>query len=793
MIKSYLKIAWRNLMKNKLYSLVNIIGLTIGIVSCLLIGVYIKHELGYDHFNKNADNIVRVTMEYRSGGPSQKTSVTGTKVGPQLKRMFPEIVDYARLYKTSRIVGYGDLLFNEKNFIYAEPSFFKIFSYKLIKGNADEALNSPDKIIITQSAAKKYFHDEDPIGKIMKSEHQNYTVSAIAADAPSNSQIKFDFLVPFNTLSRAKEEKYNDANYITYLLLKSPEQIQPLQQKISSYMKMVDKTELHLTGNQFLTFYLEPLKKVHLYSNLPGDLAPAGSIVYIYILVIVAVLILIIACVNYVNLAIAQSAGRGAEISIRKVMGAGKSQLFTQFVGEALLVTGICILLAIGIAYIALPYFNQVAGIQFKYSLFFDPIIIAGLLLLTGIIGLAAGAYPALLLSNIKLSKILKTGFSFTSGKSIRKPLIVFQFVISIFLIVTTIVILQQLSFIRNKDIGYNKSNIVVLPTGYNPQYVDELKKEMLNIPGVESVASANNEPVNVMWGDAIQTADGKNLTVNALPMDEDFIKTLQLKIIAGSGFTQTDVLQIDTTNNYKNFKYAFILNESAVRALGWTPQEAIGKHIEKGEQGIIKGVVKDFNFKSFHTTIGPLVLFLDHFQTAALFARITGNNTSNTLKAIQALWKQRVPDRPFEYKFLDEDFDALYRTEQQTAKVFTTFSFLAILLACLGLFAITAYSVVQRTKEIGIRKVLGANVSSIILLISKDFLLMVIIAMIIATPIAWYMSYTWLQDFAYRINIHWWIFIAAGAASLIVAAITVSVQAAKAALANPVDSLKNE
>ena len=793
MIKSYLKVAWRNLMKNKLYSLVNIIGLTIGIVSCLLIGIYIKHELGYDHFNKNADNIVRVTMEYNHGGASQKMAVTGTKVGPQFKRIFPEISDYVRLYKNSQIVGYRDLLFKEDNFIYAEPSFFKIFSYKLIKGNVNEALNAPDKIIITQSAAKKYFHDEDPMGKIMKSENKNYVVSAVAADVPSNSQIKFDFIIPFNTLRQAKKEQYYGANYITYLLLKNKEQMRPLQEKITAYMKIIDKTELNLTGSQFVTFHLDPLKKVHLYSNLPGDLAPAGSIVYIYILIIVAVLILVIACVNYVNLAIAQSAGRGAEISIRKVMGAGKPQLFTQFIGEALLVTVIGILLAIGIAYIALPYFNQVAGIQFKYSVFFDPIIIASLILLALTIGLAAGAYPALLLSNIKLSKILKTGFSFTSGKSIRKPLIVFQFVISIFLIITTIIILQQLSYIRNKDIGYNKSNIMVLPTGYNLQHIDELKKELSNIPGVESVASANNEPVNVMWGDAIQTPDGKSLTVNALPMDEDFIKTLQLKIIAGSGFTQTDVLQIDTTNNYKNFQYAFILNESAVRALGWTPQQAIGKHIAKGEPGIIKGVVKDFNFKSFHTPISPLILFLDHFQTEALFARITGNNTSNTIKAIQTLWSARVPDRPFEYKFLDDDFDALYRTEQQTASVFTTFSFLAILLACLGLFAITAYSVVQRTKEIGIRKVLGANVSSIILLISKDFLLMVIMAMIIASPIAWYMSYKWLQDFAYRINIHWWIFIAAGAASLIVAAITVSVQAAKAAMANPVDSLKNE
>ncbi|SDS47120.1 putative ABC transport system permease protein [Mucilaginibacter mallensis] len=795
MLKSYLKIAWRNLRKNKLYAVINITGLTIGIVSCLLIGVYIRHELSYDRFNENADKIVRVTMEFNHGGGSQKFAFTGTKVGPQFKRTFPEIADYVRLYKWPRIVSYNNLLFKENNFVYAEPSFFKIFSFKLKEGDIIDALSSPDKIVITETIAKKYFNDEDPIGKILKVGDKNFRVSAIAADAPSNSQIRFDFLVPFNTLDQAKKEQYYGANYTTYLLLKEKGQISSLQTKISAYMKMVDRDELNLTGSQFVRLYIEPLTKVHLYSNLPGDAEPNGSIVYIYILIVVAILILVIACVNYVNLAIAQSAGRGAEISIRKVMGAGRLQLFTQFIGEALMVATIGIVLAIGIAYIALPYFNQLSGMQFSYAVFFNPVIMVSLVLLALIIGLFAGAYPALLLANIRLSKILKAGFSFTSGKSTRGSLIIFQFVISIFLIITTVIILQQLSFIRNKDIGYNKSNVMVVPVGYEmmPQ-MDGLKKQLANIPGVESVAAANNEPVNVMWGDAIKTDDGKSLTVNALPMDEDFIKTMQLKIIAGSDFTYSDVLQMDdTTNNHKNFHYTFILNESAARALGWTPEQAIGKKISKDAPGVVKAVVKDFNFKSLHMPISPLLLFLDHNQSQDLFVRINANQTSAVIQAIQSLWKQRVQNRPFEYKFLDDDFDALYRTEQRTAGVFSTFSALAILLACMGLFAITAFSVVQRTKEIGIRKVLGANVSSIVLLISKDFLFMVIIAMAIASPIAWYMSAQWLQGFAYRIHIYWWVFASAGIVSLMVAAITVSVQAIKAALANPVDSLKSE
>src|ERR1700744_3278408 len=559
MLKSYFKIAWRNLKKNKLYSLINITGLTVGIISCLLIGVYIKHELSYDRFNTNADKIVRVTMEYNLGGASQQMAVTGTKVGPQFKRIFPEVADYVRMMKSSRIVGYNNQLFEESNFFYAEPSLFKIFSFKLIKGNVDEALNAPGKIVITQTMAKKYFGNDEPIGKVLKSEGQDYVVSAVAADAPSTSQIKFDFIIPFNTLKQVQKEEYFGANYITYLLLKNKDQVQPLQAKITAYMKGVSKTEMHLTGSQFLALYLAPLTSVHLHHNLPADLEPAGSIMYIYILLVVAALILVIACVNYVNLAIAQSAGRGAEISIRKVMGAGRQQLFTQFIGEALLITTIGILLAIGIAYLALPYFNQVAGMQFTYSAFFDPTTIISLLALAAIIGLVAGAYPALLLSNVKLSKILKAGFSFTSGKGARKPLIIFQFVISIFLIITTVVILQQLSYIRNKDVGYNKSNVVVLPTGYNLPNIDGLKKEIRNLAGVQSVAAANNEPVNVGWGDAIQTGDGKSLTVNALPMDEDFIKTMDLKIVAGSDFSQADVLQLDTSNHEKNYHTTFM------------------------------------------------------------------------------------------------------------------------------------------------------------------------------------------------------------------------------------------
>jgi putative ABC transport system permease protein len=795
MIKNYFKIAWRNLKKNRLYAFINITGLTVGIVSCLLIGIYIKHELSYDRFNENADRIVRVTMDYGHGEAPQKVAVTGTKVGPQFKRTFPGVADFVRLEKRSDVVTSGSRIFRENGILYADPSFLKIFSFKLMNGDRKTALNDPGKIIITQSTAKKYFDNNDPIGKTLKLSDKSYMVAGIAENAPTNSQIQFDFIVPFGNLSAAKRaEEWWSANYITYLLLKDRSDIKPLQNQVTRYMADVDKSELKMPAGQYLTYHLEPLTSVHLRSALAG-IEPNGSVTYIYIMLIVALLILVIACVNYINLSIAQSAGRGAEIGIRKVMGAAKNQLFRQFIGESVFVTLIAVVVAFGLGLLLLPVFNQVSGKQFTSGILFDPVIVIGLVVLGAVIGFAAGAYPAMLLSNVRLAKILKSGFSFTSGQRVRSSLIIFQFVISIFLIVTTVVILQQLSYIRNKDIGYNKSNVVDLPVDYKIQrQVGALKKAIASIPGVESVASANNTPVDVKWGDGIQTADGKDISVNALPMDEDFIKTMQIKIVAGTDFNQTDVLQIDTTHQGKNFRYSFMLNESAARALGWTPEQAIGKEIKKGgTPGRIKAVVKDFNFKSFHDPISPLLIFLDHFQTQDVVARINGRNTASVISSMEKVWKERFPERPFEYKFVDEDYDALYRTEQRAAGVFTTFSILAIMLACLGLFAVTAYAVVQRTKEIGIRKVLGANVSSIILLISKDFLYLVILAAAIASPIAWYISNKWLQDFAYRINIHWWVFAGAGAACLIVAGITVSVQAFKAAMVNPVKSLKSE
>jgi putative ABC transport system permease protein len=499
------------------------------------------------------------------------------------------------------------------------------------------------------------------------------------------------------------------------------------------------------------------------------------------------------------NLATAQSAGRTAEIGIRKVLGAQRKQIFKQFIGESMFIVSIVVALSFLFAIILLPFFNRLTGNQLDASVILKPFTLLSLVALGIVVAFAAGSYPAIILSNLKLIKVLKSGFSFSSsGNSLRKSLIVFQFVISIFLIICTTIVVQQLFYIKNKDLGYSKEQLVVLPLDNKMRVgYDALKKRFLDIPGVKSVAAAYEEPTDIGWSDGIQVPGPSNtsapLSVNAIPVDEDFVKTMGMTIVAGNDYSLTDVQQFDTSENGRNLRYTFMMNETAVMALGWKPEDAIGKTINKGRDGTVKAVVKDFHFRSMHEAITPLVIFLDKRLTQKMFVKIAGNNVEQTLKHLENTWKQSVTHRPFQFHFLDDDYEALYKNEQRTAGVFITFSSLAIILACLGLFALTAYAVVQRTKEIGIRKVLGATITNIMSLLSKDFLLLVGIAILVAIPIAWFAANKWLQDFTYRIQLEWWVFVIAGLATVVIALITISFQAIKAAFTNPVNSLRTE
>ncbi|MFI5186638.1 MAG: ABC transporter permease [Chitinophagales bacterium] len=800
MIKNYFKIAWRSVLKNKLYSFINFSGLAIGITCCILIGEYIVDEISYDKFNINANRIARVTMEYSSGGTVNQYAQTGTKVGPQFKRSFPEIEDFTRLMKFQRVISYRDKLFSEKNFLYADPSFFRIFSFPFVEGNPSDALSSTDKIVLTQSAAKKYFGNDEAIGKIVKVNDRNFSVSAVVKDVPGNSQIQFAYVIAFNNLDAAATEQWWTANYITYLLLHNKDDINKVQQKITAYMKTGSvRQEYGAEGSDYLTYHIEPFTWVHMHSALDG-LEPNGSIIYIYILGVIALLILAIACVNYTNLSTAQAAGRSAEIGIRKVMGALRYQLFAQFISESLLITSLAAIAALLLSTQLFPLFNSITGKHLSGSMMFQPMPLLYIFLGILFIGFAAGVYPSLILSGTVIIKILKAGFSLSSsGKGVRKWLIMFQFVISVFLIIATIIILQQINYIRNKNLGYDKEHILELPIESRvSQSYYAIKKQVSLLPQVQSVSGAYSSPVLAEWGDDITTDNGYGkikLPITAIPVDLDFIKTLNMKILAGSDYTMADLQQLDESNKNNNPQYAYMLNETALKKIGWSLQQAIGKTISVSgsRPGVVKAVVKDFNFQSMHEPIGPLMIFLDTQWVRNMFVKVSGSNISNTVQQIEKIWKDRVPYRPFEYRFLDDEFESLYKTEQHTAQLFSIFSGLAILLACLGLFGLTAFTTVQRTKEIGIRKVLGANVTSIVSALSKDFMKLVLLAFMIASPVAYYFMHQWLGGFAYRISISWLVFAVAGIAALLIALVTVCFHAIKAAIANPVKSLRTE
>jgi putative ABC transport system permease protein len=730
-----------------------------------------------------------------------KTANTGTKPGPQFKRVFPSIEKYARTFISHSVIKNGDKIFDEPRFLYADTSFFSIFSFKIIEGNAATALDAPDKIVLTKSMAKKYFGNEDALGKTLTSSGKDLRVSAVCQDAPENSQIKFDFVTQFANLGdNVKNETWWTANWITYLLLHGQKDISPLQKQINHYMQTPEvRNEAGLTGKDYLAYHLEPLTKVHLYSSLPGH-EPNGSITNIYILSLIALLILVIACANYTNLATAQSAGRSSEIGMRKVMGASKKQVFIQFISESSVITFTAALLAFILALFMIPYFNQITGNHFTTSALLKPLPILSLIVFTFLISFFAGLYPALVLSGMQVMGVLKKGFNFTGGNNwLRKALIVTQFGISVFLIIYTVVILQQMHFMQTKDLGYDKEHIVVLPIGGNMRdNFQNLKEAFEKVPGVQAVTASYETPEDVGWGDGITATDEKgehNISLNAMPVDLDFTKTLKMKMAAGRDFQRSDFGMMDTADNYANYRQPFIINETLAKKIGWTAQEAIGKRISKDATmtGPVVGVVKDFNFTSLHDPIGPLVIFLGRDYSHDFMLRIGSADLKNTISNIQTVWNERIPDRPFSYHFLDDDYNKLYVSEQRTSSLFSIAAGLAIILACLGLFGLAAFTTLQRTKEIGIRRVLGANVSSITLLISKNFLQLVAIAILIAAPLAWFAGNKWLQNFAFRIPVHWYIFAATAIVTCLIALTTVGYHSVKASLSNPVESLRSE
>jgi putative ABC transport system permease protein len=802
MIKTYFKTAWRYLLNNKTSTIISITGLAVGICCFLLLSTYLLNELRYDRFHANADRIVRVGNHHQSANDNQASdiSVTPTALVPVLKKQISEIEDGVRVHNYSEYkaatVQYGDNIFTESKMLLADDSFFKIFSFKFLEGNPVAALSDPSSVVITASIAKKYFGNTDPMGKVFKvNQTNNLTITGVIEDVPAYSQIKFELMGNYAIMDRSKDLRWDSANDYSYFLLKPEADIQQVQRKISAYVNNILKADLKAGDKMW--YPLEPLTSVHLSSKMTGGLETPGNIKYIYILSVVAVILLILACINFLNLVTAKAAERAHEIGVRKVMGAERSQLFVQFIAEAGLITLFSLLTGVLLAWLSFSGFNNFTGQQLGFGTWQLSWLIGALLVLFVAVTFIAGTYPALYLSAFKPVSTMKGGGSNRSG-NLRKGLVIFQFTVSVFFIICTLIVGSQLQFIQKTDTGINRAQVVILDSGGMPySQIETFKSAISSLPGVLSSSASYDSPINIGGGYSLNEVEGKSstysLSVTAIPVEKNFTNTLGIKLVQGSSFTLSDE-KLSLEKDDKKRVTAFIINETAAKALGWKPEEAIGKRINmNGRVGTIKAVAKDFNFASLHQAITPVVIFTEYFWFGKIIIKTSGKNMDNTIAGLKDNWKKFYPNSPFQFHFLDQEYDAMYRAEQRTGNILNVFTVVTIFISCLGLFGLAVFTTKQRFKEVSIRKVMGASVTNIVALISSDFMKLVFVAVIIASPLAWYAMNSWLQDFAYRIHIQWWVFVLAGGISIVIAFATVSFQSIKAALLNPVKSLRSE
>jgi len=800
MLKNYLIIAWRSLRKHFTYSLINILGLSLGFATFLLLTTWIRHELSYDQFHKNSKQIYRGSMEYSFGGQTSKTSVSPTALLPVMQKNFPEVINGTRVYNPSAwnpyIVRKDDKLFQEGKFYYADSAFFNVFTFQLISGTPDKVLSEPNTVVLTESTAKKYFGNDDPIGQVLQINNRtDYTVTGLMKDVPTNSHFQFDFMASFSSLAAAKQQSWWSANYQTYVLVQPGADIHMLADKTNDIVKKELASELTNPGD-YVKYNFMPLTDIYLRSDF-DEYEIVGNIQYVYLFGIIALLIVAIACINYVNLATARAADRAKEVGIRKVVGALKNQLFFQFIGESMIITFISFFAAFLLAQLGLAGFNMLTGKSFHTLDLMQPEFLVICFAAAIIIALIAGAYPALAITAFKPVSILKGNFR-TSSKGIwlRQSLVIFQFSISIVMIVGTLIILKQVNYIQNKRLGYEKENVLVLPLDHKTEEVySQLKTELLRSGKAKVVARASESPTKLKggYGITIEGGSDKGMITTGTPVDEEFIPAMGMELVSGRNFNENDLLKAktDTTGG----SYTFILNESALKELSIDVDKAVGTRVGLGQRkGEIIGIVKDFHFTSLHEKIAPLVLFPEEEQFNFIFVKLNSGDVKQNLETIKQICANVIPHRPFEYKFLDEQYTALYSSEQKIGAICTVFATLTIVIACLGLFGLVAFAASQKVKEIGIRKVLGATSPSIVLLITKDYSKLVILSIIIGLPLAYYLiENLWLSGFAYRTDIGILPFVAAASGCLIIAFGTASYQAIRASMIDPVNALRSE
>lgn len=807
MIKNYFKVAMRSLLKNKFYSLLNISGLAIGIASCLMIMLFVADELSYDTYYDNSENTYRLTMAGALNGSAFDLAVVGPSVGKALLDDYPEVTDFGRFrQRGSPFIRFGENIFKEEKFVWADHSILNIFGINLVQGDPETALMAPKSLVMSQTAAKKYFGDSDPVGQIVEfGTARDYKVTGVYEDIPNNTHFDFDVMGSMETLDEAKQPIWLSMNFQTYVVLTPGADLNKMAAQFPAMLKKYIGPEvkqfMNMEWEQMeengtnLAFGMQSVADIHLYSDLQAELDVNSDIDYVYIFSAIAFFILLIACINFMNLSTARSAHRAKEVGVRKVLGSLKAQLIYQFLAESILVSLISFVLAIGLAYAAAPLFNDLADKALSIP-FTDPVFIG--LFFGGVVmvGLLAGSYPAFFLSAFQPVKVLKGSLSsgMKSG-ALRSVLVVVQFCTSIFLVIGTLVILNQLDFIQNKNLGFEKDQVVIINDAFLAAgNVNALKTAVESFPEVKSASlsgflpTPSNNNMNVFLKGISPTQENQYLMSNWV-VDYEYLETLGMEVSAGRNFSR----------DFPSDSLGVILNEAAVKEMGYELEEALGTTIgnfvdmEGGIQGLkVVGVVKDFHYQSLRNKIAPLIMQLGN-SSGLLNIKVNTNDYPALIDKLEDQWATLAPSQPFETSFLDVRFGRMYEEEQRLGKIFGVFATLTIVIACLGLFGLAAYTAENRIKEVGIRKVLGANVGQLVYLLSRDIGKLVVIAFVIGAPLAWYAMTTWLQGFEYRTNIGWTIFALTAGGSLMIALLTMSYQSLKAATGNPVKSLRSE
>ena len=797
MLKNYLNIAIRSLKRQKVHSFINIVGLSLGLSACIIISLYVRYELSFEQMHENRDRIFRVTTSLETPERNTNIAVTPARVPLISRTDYPQVETVTQVFDFSQgrryLTRVDDNSFYETDLFFADQHFFEIFQYAFVAGDPKTALDGPNKVVLTEEMARKYFGDKDAYGQSMQVNNGTYEVTGVIKDIPENTMIRFDFLYSLATIGQqARDTGWFPMNYLTYVQTKENADAEVYINALNKRLQDEFGEQLKAQGIS-MEYTLQPFTEMHYTTTIENDYSNVVNPSVIYAFVMIAAFILLIACINYINLSTAKSEKRAREVGLRKVLGAQRKQLISQFYGETLLITTISVILAVVVTELLLPVFNNISASNLDVNYFDDPEVLLSLVVVTLLVSLIAGGYPAIFMSRFMPVSVLKGAFQGSrGGNAFRRVLVVIQFAVSVFLIIGTLTIYYQMEYVRDRDLGYSSEEVLVmtLSDGSIRSQYDGLKEAFLTVPGVNYISSSNQQMTNIVAGwtaYADGMAPGATVSYRGMPVNEDFVETMGLELVAGNGFS--DITEV-------NDQFYYLLNRSGLDAIGFTEEDAVGRMFAlfEGMEGKVVGVVDDFHYSSLHKEIEPIALFLSPQRSVRfMYLQVDMNRFQSVLPELEEQWSSRLPDRPFEFSFLNNEVQAMYEKEERTANVLIAFTCFSVFIGCLGLFGLASFMAEKRTKEIGIRKVLGADVSRIVALLSKEYVRIILIANLIAWPVGYFIMNNWLESFSYRIEVGWYIFALSASISVLVALFTVSYQSIKAAISNPIKALRYE